>query len=412
MTTVRKPSRFDVRTTVLAAVAALLPATASLAAGGQYTLTNLGVPPGANSAIGVRMNNLGHVAGWSQYFGQGEPSLRGWVWTPQDGFIVLDSPPDMFMGRFRAMDISDTGIVGGDGGFDIGLAWRLQDDVYTITGDAGGMPGAYLGGINDAGDLAGTAKDGTITTPDLAWLDVNGGELVNLTPDSGGRATDINNVREISGYSQGPLSGFEAFRWDPENGFQFLGTMGLAYSFGFALNEGGQVVGQIKSATGNTTFPFIYTDGIGMQQIPAPVTQHTTASAVNIDGHVVGTADMSGGDLAWLWTGGSTVADLNSLFDFPAENVNLVASHDINDAGQILALGFDNNVTEWRMVILTPPTARLTGDGVVGILDFLALLDAWGPCPGPCPPSCAADFDGDCEVGITDFLIVLGNWTQ
>jgi hypothetical protein len=60
------------------------------------------------------MNNLGHVAGWSQYFGQGEPSLRGWVWTPQDGFTVLASPPDMFMGRFRAMDISDTGIVDGD----------------------------------------------------------------------------------------------------------------------------------------------------------------------------------------------------------------------------------------------------------------------------------------------------------
>jgi hypothetical protein len=38
----------------------------------------------------------------------------------------------------------------------------------------------------------------------------------------------------------------------------------------------------------------------------------------------------------------------------------------------------------------------VTGDGVVGILDLLALLAAWGQCPRPCPPSCAADFDGDC----------------
>ena len=50
------------------------------------------------------------------------------------------------------------------------------------------------------------------------------------------------------------------------------------------------------------------------------------------------------------------------------------------------------------------------GDGTVGILDFLALLGAWGPCPAPCPPSCAADFDADCQVGISDFLILLGNW--
>ena len=49
-------------------------------------------------------------------------------------------------------------------------------------------------------------------------------------------------------------------------------------------------------------------------------------------------------------------------------------------------------------------------DGLVGITDFLMLLAVWGPCPEPCPPSCPADFDGDCQVGITDFLIVLGNW--
>ncbi len=51
------------------------------------------------------------------------------------------------------------------------------------------------------------------------------------------------------------------------------------------------------------------------------------------------------------------------------------------------------------------------GDGIVGINDFLIVLGSWGPCPGPCPPSCAADFDGDCVVGINDFLIVLGNWS-
>ncbi len=53
----------------------------------------------------------------------------------------------------------------------------------------------------------------------------------------------------------------------------------------------------------------------------------------------------------------------------------------------------------------------LDNDGVVGIVDFLMLLAAWGPCPDPCPPSCPADLDGDCVVGIIDFLALLGNWT-
>ena len=53
----------------------------------------------------------------------------------------------------------------------------------------------------------------------------------------------------------------------------------------------------------------------------------------------------------------------------------------------------------------------LDGDGIVGINDFLLLLAAWGPCPDPCPPSCAADLDGDCSVGITDFLMLLANWS-
>ena len=47
----------------------------------------------------------------------------------------------------------------------------------------------------------------------------------------------------------------------------------------------------------------------------------------------------------------------------------------------------------------------VTGDLVVGIDDFLALLASWGSC-GACP----ADLDGDGIVGILDFLALLANW--
>ncbi len=50
----------------------------------------------------------------------------------------------------------------------------------------------------------------------------------------------------------------------------------------------------------------------------------------------------------------------------------------------------------------------LDGDGIVGMMDFLALLEAWGSC-SDCG-NCLADFDGDCSVGILDLLTLLGNW--
>ncbi len=53
----------------------------------------------------------------------------------------------------------------------------------------------------------------------------------------------------------------------------------------------------------------------------------------------------------------------------------------------------------------------LDGNGFVGIVDFLALLSSWGPCPGACPPSCPGDLDGDCAIGVTDFLALLAGWS-
>jgi hypothetical protein len=54
-------------------------------------------------------------------------------------------------------------------------------------------------------------------------------------------------------------------------------------------------------------------------------------------------------------------------------------------------------------------TGDLDGDGDVDTVDFLALLQAWGPCPAP-PVPCPADLDDDGEVSVTDFLLLLQNW--
>jgi len=68
----------------------------------------------------------------------------------------------------------------------------------------------------------------------------------------------------------------------------------------------------------------------------------------------------------------------------------------------------DSNGNRISNVVRVP--GDVDGDGVVGVVDLLALLGAWGPCPEPCPPACVADFDDDCQVGVTDLLILLANW--
>lgn len=75
--------------------------------------------------------------------------------------------------------------------------------------------------------------------------------------------------------------------------------------------------------------------------------------------------------------------------------------------------------------IIDPPTAEvldelfgfdlivvshgdLNGNGDVGIIDFLLLIQDWGPCV--LCANCPADFDLDCNVGINDMLTLLANW--
>ena len=56
-----------------------------------------------------------------------------------------------------------------------------------------------------------------------------------------------------------------------------------------------------------------------------------------------------------------------------------------------------------------------TADGVVDVDDLLAVINAWGDCPSPCPPACAGDIApspiaGDCVVDVDDLLSVINHW--
>ncbi|MHC4416263.1 MAG: outer membrane protein assembly factor BamB family protein [Planctomycetota bacterium] len=96
--------------------------------------------------------------------------------------------------------------------------------------------------------------------------------------------------------------------------------------------------------------------------------------------------------------------DLTLRWSEPIVGVN-VGGPALGPCGILVVCGTGTNVGAYQ----TPCVGDLDCDTLVGIGDLLALLAAWGPCPGD-PEPCPADFDGDAFVGISDLLALLANW--
>lgn len=63
-----------------------------------------------------------------------------------------------------------------------------------------------------------------------------------------------------------------------------------------------------------------------------------------------------------------------------------------------------------KIVRVRPRAGDVNGNGVVNVSDLLAVINAWGSCPSPCPPTCTADMNDDCVVNVSDLLAVINNW--
>jgi hypothetical protein len=72
---------------------------------------------------------------------------------------------------------------------------------------------------------------------------------------------------------------------------------------------------------------------------------------------------------------------------------------DLDGDPRVVAAAVDMGADEFRR------PADVDADDTVGITDFLAVLGAWGPCPGY-----LEDINDDGTVGIIDFLMLLGAW--
>ncbi len=115
--------------------------------------------------------------------------------------------------------------------------------------------------------------------------------------------------------------------------------------------------------------------------------------------------DTAAGELLWqvdlLPENGVSQSPFNVEPAFSADGevayVSTTFAGDVNNYGYLYAIDITQD---------GPPPGDVTGDGVVDVVDLLALLGAWGPCPPPCP----ADMDADGAVNVTDLLFLLAHW--
>jgi probable HAF family extracellular repeat protein len=225
-----------------------------------------------------------------------------------------------------------------------------QGVIWDNFGNPIGTAGAYIMGMNDAGDAAGMAigSDGA----GYAFISRNG-VMTGLGQPAGGgwsSANAINNSGTAAGTAMTASGSFRAFTVDADGGIALLSALASGSSYGTALSDSGTVAGHSRAANGGlqaTVWNGATATGLGTLG-----GVNSYAYAINAAGQVAGYADLAGGagTAAFLYDNG-VLYDLNGLL-VPGSGWQLLAAYGMNNAGQIVGKGLYNGVEQ--AFLLTP----------------------------------------------------------
>jgi probable HAF family extracellular repeat protein len=330
-----------------------------------YTIDDLGVLPGHNSAIAWGINESGDVVGWSN----GAGGTRAFLFTDSAGMVELSQFPGV-SDPTLARDINDAGVVAGQAKIDPAGPLHAVRWVGGIPEDLGAIEAPALSeawAINAFGDVTGDSYyTGPAFTPIHAFLFTDAAGVEDITPafpTSHGR--DINDVGQIVGYCN--CVSFGAFRWSQGTGLEALGIIdGFSQSFAFTVNDNGQAAGYVVSATGNSQHIFRFTDGVGMVDLGG-VGETNQAWGINNLGDVVGEGrPTSGLKRAMIYTDENGLQDLNELLDPALTDWFLLGATDINDFREISGYAMNNaagqiHAVRLRLISTLQPPAAPSG---------------------------------------------------
>ncbi|MHC4273324.1 MAG: FG-GAP-like repeat-containing protein [Planctomycetota bacterium] len=388
--------------------------------------------------LDVGSNSFGCCAGVHVYLNHGDGT-----WTQSFGFLGGNSSDDFVFGDVNGDGLADFAASHGDGTVYVGDG---QGD-FSLADD--NLPGPTWRKGVALGDVDGDGRDEVcfVTATGLGvWTRDDMGTWQDL---SGALATagdfDLTGVADMDLDGHGDVVAFRpdlvvVYGGDGAGGWQQIATINTPDACDYAALRTGTDVDHngfpdiaivseenCQPYVGGTNRPRVYVEG-STPTVPSVYAKYPRGGEVLVAGSVrfidwhaavppgAGAPSMTielstaGPDGPW-----STVAEAlvdNGRYQWLVP----VALPESETCYLRLTLG-----TSPPAVALTPAPftilgaaeipGDLDGDGVVGVLDFLLLLAAWGQCPRPCPPLCAADLDGDCYVSVTDFLMLLANWS-
>jgi probable HAF family extracellular repeat protein len=342
----------------------------------KNVLTDLGALPGGNNSFAGWISANGLIAGSSEngvidpQFGV--PQADAVLW--KEGKIINIATAANFTAVFPAARSSGANAVNNWGqvvGDTINVtdqceayslpfcrrAFLWQNGFIQDLGTLGG-PEASAIFVNDRGQVAGqsytsstpNASTGIPTQQAFIW---DNGSMRGLTLGGTIAFTQaFNNRGQVVGGSTLPGDlVFHPFLWD-RGVLIDLGTFGGTFGEPRWINDNGEIVGKATNQDG-AFLAFLWRNGVMSNLGTLDGDPWSEAFHINSKGQVVGAAqDLSGEWVdAFLWQDGGPIINLNTVI--PANSgVRLISAPDINDRGEITALGIFPNGNQHAFLLI------------------------------------------------------------
>jgi probable HAF family extracellular repeat protein len=342
---------------LLAALAACLPASALVPAPPSYITHVIPVPTHA-SVQPTAINDQGQVTGSLVLANQ---PAHAFLYGPGGAVTdigTLPYPGSTTQGAASGQAINDEGVVVGTYADPVAQAWSFgflyENGRMTALSRASGYTNCSATGVNAMVMIVGGCA-----TLDNAFAALYQSGVPQPLGPAGGSASGVNGYGQVAASSM--VSGFLYVNGAITN-IPALKTIAAPAppATPTALNNAGQVVGW-ESDNGNFA-AFIYSYSTATTQALAGVPESTVQPviAINNAGQVVGaTTVVDSGTVVPYFIAAGTLTDINSLISPDDPNrgfVTITNAYAINDAGWILATGFDNRTQASGAYVLIPST--------------------------------------------------------